>query len=67
MVSRNFDQDCVNEANYCGNCSRLKDYVNVLLNELKSLHQIIKILHEDQRHSYNLKSQENSENLISKD
>jgi hypothetical protein len=34
------DQDCVSEVNYCDNSSRLKDYVRVLLIELKSSHQI---------------------------
>jgi hypothetical protein len=37
----------VSEENYCKNCLRLKDYVEVSLMGLKSSHQIIKILHED--------------------
>jgi hypothetical protein len=39
----------------------------VLLLELKSSQQIITLLHEDQRNSCNLKSQENFQNLISRD
>jgi hypothetical protein len=34
--------------------------------ELKSSHEIIKILHEDQTNSYNLKSQVNLQNFIPK-
>jgi hypothetical protein len=67
MVSHNLDQDRVSEVNYCENYLRLKNYVRVLLMELKSSQQIIKILHEDQRNSYILKSQETSQNLISRD
>jgi hypothetical protein len=67
VISRHLDRDsCVSEVNCCKNCLRLKDYVKVLLIELKSSHEIIKILHEDQTNLYNLKSQVNLQNFIPK-
>jgi hypothetical protein len=67
VISRHLDRDsCVSEVNCCKTCLRLKDYVKVLLMEIKSSHEIIKILHEDQTKLYNLKSQVNLQNFIPK-
>jgi hypothetical protein len=46
------------------NCVRLKDYLKVVLMELKSAQQIIKILQDEKVNSYNLKNQVNPPNLV---
>jgi hypothetical protein len=67
MVSQHLDQDfCVSRVNCCKNCLRLKDYVEILVMELKSSRQIVKILHEDHTNSHNLKKQVNSQSLKTK-
>jgi hypothetical protein len=67
FVSHYSDQDlCDSEVNCCGNCLRLKDYLKVVLLELKCAQQIIKILHDEKANSNNLKNQANIQNLIPK-
>jgi hypothetical protein len=42
------EQDhCVNEMNKCSNCSKMRNYLQVLTTELKSVQSIIKILMEE--------------------
>jgi hypothetical protein len=50
----------------CGNCLRLKDYLKVVLMELKSAQQIIKILHDEKLNVNSLKNQVNLPNSIHK-
>jgi hypothetical protein len=46
--SRHFEQSfCVSEENLCTNCFSMKDYIQVLTNELKSAELIIKILQDE--------------------
>jgi hypothetical protein len=67
LVSQYLDQDpCDSEVECCGNCLRLKDYLKVVLMELKSVHQIIKILHDEKVNANNLKNQVNLPNSIHK-
>jgi hypothetical protein len=60
-VSYYLDQDFC-----CGSCLRLKDYLKVVLMELKSAQQIMKILHDEKGNSYILNNQANIQNLIPK-
>jgi hypothetical protein len=47
LVSHYMDQNpCDSEVNSCENCLRLKDYLKVILMEIKSMQQIIRILHD---------------------
>jgi hypothetical protein len=67
FASHFLDQDsCDSEVNCCGNCLGLKDYLKVALMELKSMQQIIRILHYEKANSYNLKNQTNLPNLTHK-
>jgi hypothetical protein len=63
LVSQYLDQDlCDSEVEGCGNCLRLKDYLKVVLMELKTAQQIIKILHDEKVTTNNLKNQVNLPN-----
>jgi hypothetical protein len=67
LVSHYLDQDpCDTEVNYCRNHSRLKDYLKVVLVELKSMQQIIRILRNEKAYSINLKNQVNLPNPVHK-
>jgi hypothetical protein len=64
LVSHYLDQDfCDSEVSCCGNCLRLKDYFKVVLMELTSAQQVIKILHDEKANSHNLNNQANIQNL----